>query len=112
MAIRFKSLSYIYNKDMPYAKKALDNIDLEIKEGVIDDFTATWLEDDEFEFDGTAKCPEIDPTSYPADKVTVTYETKLATAEDTDYAAGGQINPGEYAVRWEDEPIEVKLIGR
>jgi len=35
MAIRFKSLSYIYNKDMPYAKKALDNINLEIKEGII-----------------------------------------------------------------------------
>lgn len=35
MAIRFKSLTYIYNKDMPYAKKALDNIDLDIKEGVI-----------------------------------------------------------------------------
>lgn len=35
MAIRFKSLSYIYNKDMPYAKKALDDINLEIKEGVI-----------------------------------------------------------------------------
>ena len=35
MAIRFKSLSYIYNKDMPYAKKALDDINLEIKEGII-----------------------------------------------------------------------------
>lgn len=35
MAIRFKSLSYIYDKDMPYAHKALDNIDLEIKEGII-----------------------------------------------------------------------------
>ena len=35
MAIRFKSLSYVYNNGMPYAKKALDNIDLEIKEGVI-----------------------------------------------------------------------------
>ena len=35
MAIRFKSLSYVYNKDMPYAKKALDNIDLEINEGII-----------------------------------------------------------------------------
>ena len=35
MAIRFKSLSYIYNKDMPYAKKALDDINLEIKEGTI-----------------------------------------------------------------------------
>ncbi len=35
MPIRFKKLSYIYNKDMPYAHKALDEIDLEIKEGVI-----------------------------------------------------------------------------
>ena len=35
MAIRFKSLSYIYDKDMPYAHKALDNIDLEIREGII-----------------------------------------------------------------------------
>ena len=35
MPIRFKALSYIYNKDMPYAHKALDHIDLEIKEGVI-----------------------------------------------------------------------------
>lgn len=35
MAIRFKSLSYIYDADMPYAKKALDNIDLDIKEGII-----------------------------------------------------------------------------
>lgn len=35
MAIKFEKLSYIYNPDMPYAKKALDNIDLEIKEGVI-----------------------------------------------------------------------------
>ena len=35
MAIRFKSLSYIYDADMPYAKKALDNINLDIKEGVI-----------------------------------------------------------------------------
>ena len=35
MAIRFKSLSYIYNKDMPYAKKALDDINLEIKEGIV-----------------------------------------------------------------------------
>ena len=35
MAISFKSLSYIYNKDMPYAKKALDNINLDIKEGII-----------------------------------------------------------------------------
>ena len=35
MAIVFKSLSYIYDKDMPYAHKALDNINLEIKEGII-----------------------------------------------------------------------------
>ena len=35
MSISFKSLSYIYNKDMPYAHKALDNINLDIKEGVI-----------------------------------------------------------------------------
>ena len=35
MAIIFKSLSYIYDKDMPYAHKALDNINLEIKEGII-----------------------------------------------------------------------------
>ena len=35
MAIRFKSLSYVYNVDMPYAKKALDDINLEIKEGII-----------------------------------------------------------------------------
>ncbi len=35
MPISFKSLSYIYNKDMPYAHKALDNINLDIKEGVI-----------------------------------------------------------------------------
>ena len=35
MSIRFKSLSYVYNQGMPYAKKALDNIDLEIKEGII-----------------------------------------------------------------------------
>ena len=35
MAIRFKSLSYIYDKDMPYAHKALDNVNLEIKEGII-----------------------------------------------------------------------------
>ena len=35
MAISFKSLSYIYDKDMPYAHKALDNIDLELKEGII-----------------------------------------------------------------------------
>ena len=35
MAIKFKSLSFIYNKNMPYAHKALDDIDLEINEGVI-----------------------------------------------------------------------------
>ena len=35
MAISFKSLSYIYDKDMPYAHKALDNINLELKEGII-----------------------------------------------------------------------------
>ena len=35
MPISFKALSYIYNKDMPYAHKALDRIDLDIREGVI-----------------------------------------------------------------------------
>ncbi|MBQ1787591.1 MAG: ATP-binding cassette domain-containing protein, partial [Erysipelotrichaceae bacterium] len=35
MAISFKSLSYIYDKDMPYAHKALDDINLELKEGII-----------------------------------------------------------------------------
>lgn len=35
MAISFKSLTYIYDKDMPYAHKALDDINLDIKEGVI-----------------------------------------------------------------------------
>ena len=35
MPISFKSLSYIYDKGMPYAHKALDNIDLDITEGVI-----------------------------------------------------------------------------
>lgn len=35
MPISFKALSYIYNKDMPYAHKALDKIDLNIREGVI-----------------------------------------------------------------------------
>ena len=35
MAIRFKSLSYIYDADMPYAKKALDDINLDINEGLI-----------------------------------------------------------------------------
>ena len=35
MPISFKSLSYVYDKDMPYAHIALDNINLEIKEGII-----------------------------------------------------------------------------
>lgn len=35
MPISFKSLSYIYDKGMPYAHKALDHIDLDIKEGII-----------------------------------------------------------------------------
>ena len=35
MPIRFKALSYIYNKDMPYAHKALDSVDLDIREGII-----------------------------------------------------------------------------
>ena len=35
MSITFKELSYVYDKDMPYAHKALDNINLEIKEGII-----------------------------------------------------------------------------
>ena len=35
MPITFKALSYIYDKGMPYAHKALDHIDLEIKEGII-----------------------------------------------------------------------------
>ena len=35
MPIRFKTLSYIYNKDMPYAHKALDSVDLDIREGII-----------------------------------------------------------------------------
>ena len=35
MAIKFKELSYIYNRNMPYANTALDNINLEIKEGII-----------------------------------------------------------------------------
>ncbi len=35
MPISFKSLSYIYDKGMPYAHKALDNINLDITEGVI-----------------------------------------------------------------------------
>ena len=35
MPIRFKSLSYIYDEGMPYAHTALDNINLDIKEGKI-----------------------------------------------------------------------------
>jgi len=35
MAISFKALSYIYNKDMPYAHKALDDINLDIKQEVV-----------------------------------------------------------------------------
>ena len=35
MAIRFKSLSYIYDEGMPYAHTALDNIDLDITQGKI-----------------------------------------------------------------------------
>ena len=35
MAIKFKSLSYIYDEGMPYAHKALDDIDLELIEGKI-----------------------------------------------------------------------------
>lgn len=35
MPISFKSLSYIYDKGMPYAHKALDHINLDIKEGII-----------------------------------------------------------------------------
>ena len=35
MSISFKSLSYIYDKDMPYAHTALDNINLDIEEGKI-----------------------------------------------------------------------------
>ena len=35
MPISFKSLSYIYDKGMPYAHKALDQIDLDIKEGIV-----------------------------------------------------------------------------
>ncbi len=35
MPIKFKALTYIYNKDMPYAHKALDQVDLEIREGII-----------------------------------------------------------------------------
>lgn len=35
MAIKFKSLSYIYDEGMPYAHKALDDINLELIEGKI-----------------------------------------------------------------------------
>ena len=35
MAIKFKSLSYIYDNGMPYAHKALEDINLEIEEGKI-----------------------------------------------------------------------------
>ncbi len=35
MPITFKSLSYIYSKGMPYEFRALDNINLDIREGVI-----------------------------------------------------------------------------
>ena len=35
MPIRFKSLTFIYDEGMPYAHKALDDIDLEIEEGKI-----------------------------------------------------------------------------
>ena len=35
MPITFKALSYVYNANMPYAHKALDNINLDIKEGII-----------------------------------------------------------------------------
>ena len=35
MPISFKSLSYIYSKGMPYEFRALDNINLDIREGVI-----------------------------------------------------------------------------
>ena len=35
MAIKFKSLSYVYDYGMPYAHKAVDSIDLAIREGVI-----------------------------------------------------------------------------
>lgn len=35
MAIKFKSLSYIYDEGMPYAHKALDDINLELVEGKI-----------------------------------------------------------------------------
>ena len=35
MAIKFKTLTYIYSKNLPYAYKALDNVNLEIRQGVI-----------------------------------------------------------------------------
>ena len=35
MPIRFQELSYIYDKDMPYAHRALDHINLDIHEGLI-----------------------------------------------------------------------------
>ena len=35
MSIQFKSLGYIYDKDMPYAHRALKDINLELKEGII-----------------------------------------------------------------------------
>ena len=35
MAIKFKNLTYIYDKGMPYAYTALDNINLDIEEGKI-----------------------------------------------------------------------------
>ncbi len=35
MAIKFKSLSYIYDEGMPYASSALDKINLELEEGKI-----------------------------------------------------------------------------
>lgn len=75
------------------------DVDWEIKESVYDDFEATWLELDEFEFDGTEKYPEIDPESYPSDEITVTYETKLVTAEGNEYVSGGQTAVGEYVAK-------------
>ena len=35
MPIEFRELSYVYSKDMPYAYKALKEINLEIEEGKI-----------------------------------------------------------------------------
>lgn len=35
MPISFKSLTYVYDKDMPYAHKALDDINLDIQDGVV-----------------------------------------------------------------------------